>query len=84
LIDLQNWQRSLSETIDDWRERWEQHRPAATRKTIQRPDLGELAARLRARRTELLERTGIQERLASLEGELRARQAGRDQENPHE
>jgi acetyl-CoA carboxylase carboxyl transferase subunit beta len=84
LIDLQNWQQSLSETIDDWRERWEQRRPMATRKTIQRPDLGELAARLRARRTELLERTGIQERLANLEDEIRARQPGRDQEGSSE
>ncbi len=84
VIDLQNWQRSLSETIDEWRDRWEQHRPMATRKSIQRPDLGELAARLRARRTELLERTGIQERIASLEVELRARQGGRDQESPTE
>jgi acetyl-CoA carboxylase carboxyl transferase subunit beta len=82
IIDLQDWQRSLTETIDDWRERWEQHRPAATRKTIQRPDLGELAGRLRARRSELLERTGIGERLASLEEELRTRQGGRDQETP--
>jgi acetyl-CoA carboxylase carboxyl transferase subunit beta len=82
IIDLQNWQRSLTETIDDWRDRWEQRRPMATRKTIQRPDLGELAGRLRARRTELLERTGIGERLASLEEELRVRQGGRDQENP--
>ncbi len=84
LIDLQNWQQSLSETIDDWRERWEQRRPMATRKPIQRPDLGELAARLRARRTELLERTGIQERLANLEDEIRARQPGRDQESSSE
>jgi hypothetical protein len=82
VIDLQNWQRSLSETIDDWRERWEQRRPMATRKPIHRPDLGELATRLRARRTELLERTGLQERWASLEEDLRARQAGRDQETP--
>ena len=82
LIDLQEWQRSLSETLDEWRDRWEQHRPMATRRTIQRPDLGELATRLRARRTELLERTGISERLASLEEEIRARQPGRDQETP--
>jgi len=80
VIDLQNWQHALSETIDEWRDRWEQRRPAAPRKSIQRPDLGELATRLRARRAELIERTGIQERLASLEEELRARQLGRDQE----
>jgi acetyl-CoA carboxylase carboxyl transferase subunit alpha len=82
IIDLQNWQRSLTETLDDWRDRWEQRRPAATRRSLQRPDLGELAGRLRARRTELLERTGIGERIASLEEELRARQGGRDQETP--
>jgi acetyl-CoA carboxylase carboxyl transferase subunit beta len=81
IIDLQNWQRSLTETIDDWRDRWEQRRPQA-RVSLQRPDLTELAGRLRARRTELLERTGIGERLASLEEELRARQGGRDQETP--
>ena len=84
VIDLQNWQRSLSDTIDEWRDRWEQRRPMTTRKSIQRPDLGEIATRLRTRRTELLERTGIQERLASLEEELRARQPGRDQETPPE
>ena len=60
----------------------EQRRPAATRVSIQRPDLGELAERLRARRTELLERTGIGERIASLEEELRTRQGSRDQETP--
>ena len=43
---------------------------------------GTLAERLRARRTELLERTGIGERIASLEEELRTRQGGRDQETP--
>lgn len=82
VVDLQNWQEALSETIDEWRDRWEQRRTMATRKPIQRPDLGELATRLRARRTELIERTGIQERLASLEEELRSRQSGRDQETP--
>ncbi len=82
IIDLEEWQRSLTETLDDWRDRWEQRRPAATRVSIQRPDLGELAERLRARRTELLERTGIGERIASLEEELRTRQGGRDQETP--
>lgn len=82
IIDLEDWQRSLTETLDEWRDRWEQRRPAATRVSIQRPDLGELAERLRARRTELLERTGIGERIASLEEELRTRQGGRDQETP--
>ncbi|MDQ4044806.1 MAG: hypothetical protein M3173_05085, partial [Chloroflexota bacterium] len=63
------------------RDRWEQRRQIPTRKSIQRPDLSDLAARLRARRTELLERTGISERFAALEDELRARHAGRDQES---
>ncbi len=84
VVDLQDWQRSLSETIDELRDRWEQRRQLPARKPIQRPDLGELASRLRARRTELLERTGISDRLASLEDELRARQAGRDQESPEQ
>lgn len=82
LIDLQDWQRSLSETMDEWRERWEQRRSLTSRKPLPRPDLAELGSRLRARRTELLERTGIGERLANLEDELRARQSGRDQEIP--
>lgn len=82
VVDLQDWQRSLGETIDEWRERWEQRWSQSGRMTLQRPDLGELAGRLRARRTELLERTGIGERLANLPEEIRARQQSRDQEDP--
>lgn len=82
LVDLQDWQRSLSATIDEWRDRWEQRWSQTGRRTLQRPDLSELGSRLRARRTELLERTGISERLANLEDEIRARQPGRDQETP--
>lgn len=82
VVDLQDWQRALGDTIDEWRERWEQRRAQSNRITLQRPDLSELANRLRARRTELLERTGIGERLANLPEEIRARQHARDEENP--
>ncbi len=84
VVDLQDWQRSLGETIDEWRERWEQRRSQTGRITLQRPDLSDIAGRLRARRTELLERTGIGERLANLPDEIRTRQQSRDrdQEKP--
>lgn len=82
--DLQDWQRALGETIDEWRDRWEQRRSQTGKMTLQRPDLGELAGRLRARRTELLERTGIGERLANLPEEIRTRQQSREQARDQE
>jgi|GEM_PF-1994733 len=82
VVDLHDWQRTLGDTIDEWREKWEQRRSQTGRITLQRPDLGEIAGRLRARRTELLERTGIGERLANIPEEIRARQQSRDEEKP--
>lgn len=58
LWDLQEWQQSLTRSIDDWRERWEQRRGTAPRIALHRPDLGDIADRLRARRAGLLERAG--------------------------
>lgn len=80
VTDLQEWQRNLSQTMDEWRDRWEHRRESTTKMSLQRPDLAELGSRLRQRRTELLERTGLGDRLASMENELRARQSGGDQE----
>lgn len=57
LRELQEWQRTLSRSIDVWRDRWDS-RGQPFRLSFQRPDLGDLAQRLRARRAELLERTG--------------------------
>ena len=55
LWELQEWQRTLSRSIEGWRDRWDfGGRPF--RLSFQRPDLGDLAERLRARRAELLER----------------------------
>lgn len=58
LWELQEWQRSLTRQIDEWRERWDQMRTNQPRLGFQRPDLADLATRLRARRSELLERAG--------------------------
>lgn len=57
LWELQEWQRTLSRSIEGWRDRWDL-RGQPFRLSFQRPDLGDLAQRLRARRAELLERTG--------------------------
>ncbi len=57
LWELQEWQRSLSRSIEGWRDRWEL-RGQPFRLSLHRPDLGDLAQRLRARRAELLERAG--------------------------
>lgn len=57
LWELQEWQGTLSRSIEGWRDRWDL-RGQPFRLSFQRPDLGDLAQRLRARRAELLERTG--------------------------
>lgn len=57
LWELQEWQRTLSRSIEGWRDRWD-FRGQPFRLSFQRPDLGDLAERLRARRAELLERAG--------------------------
>jgi len=68
-FEMREWQevqQSVAKSIEDLRERFGQRMPAQPKLSIQRPDLGELAARLRARREELrlelLERTGRGER----------------------
>lgn len=57
LWELQEWQRTLSRSIEGWRDRWDL-RGQPFRLSFQRPDLGDLGQRLRARRADLLERTG--------------------------
>jgi hypothetical protein len=67
LLEWQDVQQSVAKSFEDLRERFEQ-RMASTgpRLSFQRPDLGEIAERLRARREELrhelLERTGRSDR----------------------
>jgi acetyl-CoA carboxylase carboxyl transferase subunit beta len=58
LNDWREWQHTLARSVGDWRERWDQLRSAQPRFTVQRPDLGDLASKLRVRRAELLERAG--------------------------
>lgn len=64
-LELREWQElqhSVSRSIEDWRGRWEQRKASPPRISFQRPDLGEIANRIRARRDELQqeirERTG--------------------------
>jgi hypothetical protein len=59
---LQEWQRTVERSIDEWRGRWEHLKSTQTRLSFQRPDMAVLAARVRARRTELLERAGLADR----------------------
>jgi len=63
---LQEWQRSVERNVerslDEWRGRWENLKANQPRLSFQRPDIGDLAARMRARRTELLERAGLGDR----------------------
>jgi acetyl-CoA carboxylase carboxyl transferase subunit beta len=63
---LQDWQRTVERNVerslDEWRGRWEQLKASQPRITFQRPDIADLAARVRARRTELLERAGLGDR----------------------
>jgi hypothetical protein len=62
LTDWREWQHTIARSVGDWRERWDQLRSAQPRFTVQRPDLGDLASKLRARRAELLERAGRTDR----------------------
>jgi acetyl-CoA carboxylase carboxyl transferase subunit beta len=57
LWELLEWQKTLSRSIEGWRDRWDL-RGQPFRLSFQRPDLSDLAQRLRARRAELLERPG--------------------------
>jgi len=56
LWELQEWQRSVGRSLDEWRDRWEQLKLSQPRLSFQRPDMTDLAAKLRARRSELVER----------------------------
>ncbi len=64
LWELQEWQRSVGRSIDEWRIRWDQLKASQPRLSFQRPDMSELATRLRARRTELLDRARSGDRSA--------------------
>lgn len=55
-LELREWQelqQSVSKSIEDWRGRWEQRMANQPRLSFQRPDLGEIANRIRTRRDEL-------------------------------
>jgi acyl-CoA carboxylase subunit beta len=62
LRDWQEVQQSVAKSLEEWRDRVGQRMASQSRLSFQRPDLGEIAARLKARqeelRHELLERTG--------------------------
>ncbi len=60
LWEIQEWQRSLGRSLDDWRERWDQFR--ASREHGRRMELPDMMTRLRSRRDEILSRTGRGER----------------------
>jgi len=62
LWELHEWQRSVGRSIDEWRLRWEELKASQPKLSFQRPDMHELAVKLRARRAELLERTGLGDR----------------------
>ena len=64
LLEYRDWQKNLAKSVEDWRDKWDQLRSGQPRFNFQRPDLGDLATRLRARRTELLERAGLNDRNA--------------------
>ncbi len=65
---LQEWQRSVERNVErslgEWRGRWENLKANQPKLNFQRPDMGDLAARMRARRSELLERAGRGDRPA--------------------
>ncbi len=58
LWEIQEWQRSVGRSLDDWRERWDQFRAGTGRDQGRRIELPDLMARLRTRRDEVLARTG--------------------------
>ncbi len=69
LWELQEFQRSVGRSLDEWRDRWDQLKLSQPRLSFQRPDINDLATKLRARRTELrvrrtelLERAGLGDR----------------------
>lgn len=62
LREWQDVQQSVAKSLEEWRERVGQRMASQPRLSFQRPDLGDIATRLRARREELrqelLERAG--------------------------
>jgi enoyl-CoA hydratase/carnithine racemase len=62
LREWQDVQQSMAKSLEEWRERMGQRMASQPRLSFQRPDLGEIAERLKARREELrhelLERAG--------------------------
>jgi acetyl-CoA carboxylase carboxyl transferase subunit beta len=56
LWEIQEWQRSVAQSFDELRDRWDQIRASSPKVSFHRPELPDLAARFRARRDELLER----------------------------
>ena len=69
LWELQEFQRSVGRSLDEWRDRWDQLKMSQPRLNFQRPDMNDLTTKLRARRselrarrTELFERAGIGDR----------------------
>lgn len=69
LWELQEFQRSVGRSLDEWRDRWDQLKLSQPRLNFQRPDMTDLTTKLRARRTELrarrtelFERAGIGDR----------------------
>ncbi len=69
LWELQEFQRSVGRSLDEWRDRWDQLKLSQPRLNFQRPDMNDLTTKLRARRselrarrTELFERAGIGDR----------------------
>lgn len=62
LWEIQEWQRSLGRSLDDWRERWDQFRAGTGRDQGRRVELPDLMARLRARRDEIMSRAARGER----------------------
>ena len=62
LWEMQELQRSVGRSIDEWRVRWDQLKASQPRVSFQRPDIAELATKLRTRRAELLERAGLGDR----------------------
>jgi hypothetical protein len=62
LWELHEWQRSVGRSIDEWRVRWEQLKASQPRLSFQRPDMSDIAMRLRTRRAELLDRARSHDR----------------------
>jgi hypothetical protein len=62
LWELHEWQRSVGRSIDEWRLRWEELKASQPRLSFQRPDMHELATKLRTRRAVLIERARLGDR----------------------